>query len=293
MSDLLQHVIDALSLGGLYALAALGVALIFGVMGLINFAQGAYVMIGVYVLVALASTSVVLAIVAALGAVVVLALGTERIAFRPVRSADPTTLLVTSFAVSYFLQSGIVFSLDSRPRSADFLSGLIEPISFLGARVSALDLVTIGVTVVLVAALSLFLTRTRHGLELRAAAEDFSMARILGINANRVIALAFGVSGLLAGVVSVLYLAQTGQATPGLGLQLVLMAFLATVIGGLGSTVGAAVGGLILGALTIALQVALPDTLTAYTQAFLFAGVILLLLIRPQGLFGVASTDRV
>ena len=147
-----------------------------------------------------------------------------------------------------------------------------------------LDLVTLGVTVFLLTALGIFLQRTRMGVQMRAAAEDFRMARILGVKANTVIATAFGISGLLAGVGSYLLIAQTGEVAPDLGSNPILYAFVATVLGGMGSLRGAVVGGYVFGAIFVALE------LRSYRDAFAFAAVIVMLLIRPQGLIVARST---
>jgi branched-chain amino acid transport system permease protein len=290
MTTFFQYVVAAISLGGLYALASLGVALIFGVMSLINFAHGAFIMIGAYVVIGLSGAGAVVAIVGAVAAVVLLALATERIAFRGVRNASGTTMLATSFAVAFFLESAIVMTVGADPLATNFLSSLSEPLSIGGVRVPWVDVITIALSAGLLAAVAAFLRRTRLGVEVRAASEDFSMARLLGVKANRVIAIAFAISGVLAATVSILYLAKNGSATPGLGLQLVLIAFVATVIGGLGSMAGAALAGFGIGCVTVLLDAVLSVSLQDYTEALVFVVVILVLLVRPQGLFGVYNS---
>ncbi len=288
----MQHVVDALSLGSLDAMLALGIALVFGVMHLVNFAHGELVMIGgftIFVTAALPWPLVVLCVV------VVVALGAllmERIAFRPVRSADPTTLLVTSFAVSILLQSVAVIIWGRRAKGVDFASNLSEPVAIAGTRIALVDLVSIGVAVVLVSGLALFLTRTALGTAMRASAEDFVMARLLGVSANRVIAAAFALSGTLAAAASLLLVASTGTVQASMGLQPVLIGFVATVIGGVGSLVGAALGGFVLGAVTVAMQVALPIEARGYRDALVFGIVILILLVRPSGLVSSAALEE-
>ena len=151
-------------------------------------------------------------------------------------------------------------------------------------RLQALQIVTILVSAILLAGLTWFLKATRFGLQMRAAAEDFRMARVLGVRANRVIASAFAISGLLAAAVSCLVVAQTGIVQPRMGLQLVIIAFVGTVIGGLGSLTGAALGGFLVGVATILLQALLPPDLRVFREAFVFVAVTLVLLFRPQGL---------
>ncbi|MBW8638724.1 branched-chain amino acid ABC transporter permease [Hoeflea sp. WL0058] len=294
MNFALQTAIDALSVGSIYALSALGIGLLFGIMRLINFAQSEFVTIGIYILMLSAGVWFPLAALAAICVVVVLALVVERMAFRPIRTADPATLLVTSFAVSYLLQYSLVLIFGARPIGLDILPELARPIVMGSVRVPRIDIATIGATIVLLSAFALFLRKTRIGIEMRAAAVDFRMARLLGIRANRVIAVAFAMSGLLAAVVAILFAARTGVAAPTIGLELALVGFVATVIGGMGSLVGAVFGGLAVGVVTVLLQAFLPPELRAYREAFVYIVVIAVLVLRPQGLFrGAAARERV
>jgi branched-chain amino acid transport system permease protein len=281
---LIQNAIDAVSFGSLYALFALGIALIFGIMGLINFAHGELIMVGGYALVFLGNPSWPVLVLGVLVIVVAFALATERIAFRPVRSADAITLLVTSFAVSYFLQSLAQVVVGSIPKTTNLWPNLSESWEVGGVNITKLNVVIVGVTLLLLVLLGLFLRRTRMGIQIRAAAEDFRMARVLGVRANRVIATAFALSGMLAGVAAILLVAQTGVVTPTIGSSPVLVAFIATVLGGMGSLRGAVLGGFVLGAITVALQAYLPLELRYYRDAFAYTAVIAMLLVRPQGL---------
>jgi branched-chain amino acid transport system permease protein len=288
----MQHVVDAISLGSLDAMLALGIALVFGVMHLVNFAHGELVMIGGFTIFLTASLPWPLIVIIVLVAVALAAVLMERIAFRPVRSADPTTLLVTSFAVSILLQSIAAIIWGRRAKGVDFASGLSEPVNIFGTRIALVDLVSIGVAVVLVAGLALFLTRTAIGTAMRAAAEDFVMARLLGVSANRVIAAAFALSGILAAAAALLLVASTGTIQSNMGLQPVLVGFVATVIGGVGSLVGAALGGFVLGVITVAMQVALPIDARGYRDAAVFAIVIAILLVRPSGLVSSSALEE-
>jgi branched-chain amino acid transport system permease protein len=280
----LQIAVDALSVGGLYALTALGIGLIFGVMRLINFAHGELIMATGYTLLALFGQPLPVMLGGGLLAAIVLALATERAAFRPLRAADPATLLISSFAVSFFLQKLLILVVGSRPKGIDFMPELSRQVDFFGARLQALQLVTIVVSILLLGGFTWFLRATPLGLEMRAAAEDFRMARVLGVRANRVIAAAFALSGILAAAVSFLVVAQTGIVQPRMGLQLVIIAFVGTVIGGLGSLAGAALGGFLVGVITILLQAMLPPDLRVFREAFVFVAVTVVILLRPQGL---------
>lgn len=286
-----QHLIDALSAGSLYALLALGIALIFGIVRLVNFAYGELIMLAGYVLVLMAGVPAIVVLPVAIASAAVLSLATERLAFRPARGADPATLLVTSFAVSYLLQNLGLLTFGSLTRSADVLPSLTKPMEILGVNMSRLDAVVIVVTALLLLAFTQFLKRTDIGTQMRAAAEDFDMARLLGVRANRVIAVAFGLSGVLAGVAAIALIAKTGSVTPTVGVNVALFGFIAVILGGMGSLSGAVLGGYVLGALTVLLQVVLPEDLRAYRDAFLFAAVLVLLVLRPEGLI-VASSRK-
>jgi branched-chain amino acid transport system permease protein len=288
----LQHLFDAASTGGLYALIALGLALVFGVMNLVNFAYGELLMVGGYVILALESLVWPMVVLGAILVVVGVALAMERVAFRPVRSADATTMLITSFAVSILIQNVAVLTQGRRPKGVEFGAGLGEPVSIGGAQVPKVELITIGMVVLLLAVLVLLLKRTQLGIQMRAAAEDFRMARLMGVKADTVIMAAFASSGVLAAVAVVLLIVTSGTVSPGMGLQPVLIAFVAIVIGGMGSLVGAAVGGFLLGAVTVALQAALPLEARGYRDALVFTAVIAVLILRPRGLFASRALEE-
>lgn len=291
MQFALQNAVDAISLGSLYALFALGIALIFGIMQLVNFAHGELIMVGGYALFFLGHPPWPLLIAGVLAVVIAFALVMERVAFRPVRGANPATLLVTSFAVSFFLQNLAILIFSSRPKGVALSPIFTEFFSVGGLRIAKLNVLIVLVTILLLTGLAAFLKKTPLGVQMRAAAEDFGMARMLGVRANTVIATAFAISGLLAGAAALLLEAQTATLTPTMGLNPVIIAFVATVIGGMASLPGAVLGGFTLGCLTVALQAALPLEFRAYRDAFAFGAVIAILVFRPQGLI-VARTAR-
>lgn len=289
MALFLQHVIDAITFGSQFALYSLGIALIFGIMGLINFAHGELIMVGAYTIVLIGHPSWPVVVIATVGVAIVFALAMERIAFRPLRGANPATLLIASFAVSYGLQNLAILIEGSAAKGTNVSSWLSQSFQVGSISIPKLDPVTVGVTIALLTALGFFLQRTRMGVQMRAAAEDFRMARILGVKANTVIATAFGISGLLAGIGAYLLVAQTGEIAPDIGSIPVLYAFVATVLGGMGSLRGAVLGGYVFGAIFVALQSYLPLELRSYRDAFAFAAVIAMLLVRPQGLIVARS----
>jgi branched-chain amino acid transport system permease protein len=289
-----QQILNAISLGGIYALLALGLAIVFSILHLINFAHGelitlpAYAMYGMYLLglpwVAFAAISILVGVVAALAM--------ERIAFRPVRDASPATLLLTSLGLSIIIQALLQMLISPRERAVPQPDWLLDSFEVAGLRVQAVQLLAIGVTIVSLVALTMIIQRTRMGIAMRAAAEDFDATRLMGISANRVVAVAFAISGLLASLAAILLLARRGTVHPSMGLLPVLKAFVATVLGGFGSLTGAAVGGFLLGFLEVALRAWLPQDVAGFTEGILFAIVGFLLFLRPNGLFGRAEVVR-
>lgn len=289
MADVAQSLVTAISVGSVYALSATGIALIFGVMRLMNFAHGEIILVGGYALLVLAEAPWPVIVGATLLVTAVVAMAIERLAFRPVRHASADTLLITSFAVAACIQNLVILVSGSRPRTVSVFPELSGSYTVSDVSVGKIDLVTIAVTGVVFLALALFLNRSLTGVQLRAASENFKMARLLGVRADRTVLFAFGISGLLAGVVSLLLIARTGNLFPQVGLTPLIFGFVATVIGGMGSVGGAVAGGFLLGGVQILLQESLPDPIRPYRDAFLFVLVIAVLLFRPQGLLPSAT----
>jgi branched-chain amino acid transport system permease protein len=299
---MLQIVFDALSLGSLYALGALGIALIFGVMRLVNFAHGDVIAFCIFAL--LWPSVDAMAIVFAgnlpwfLLVPFVLLVGAglsvlcEIVVFRRFRDTNPATMMIASFALGFVIRYFLLMLFTSRPKSISLLPALAQPVEIFGARLPLLQLITIIVTALILVGLSVFLRRTRFGLEMRAAAENFSMARMLGVRANRVIMGAFALSGALAGAIALIFGVQTGTADIQMGSAIMLMAFIATVIGGLGSLGGAVLAGFLLGAASVVMQVVLPIDARPFRDAFVYGAVILVLLFRPQGLLVARGTKE-
>lgn len=304
MIPFLQNLVDAVSLGSLYALAALGIGLLFGILRLINFAHGDFITVGAYALI-VPSVDVVARMfigdwhfipltLAVILAVVIVALLSDQILFKRLRTANPATLMVASFAFGYVIQNLILMIYGARPKAVGLWSTLTQIIEIGALRVPLLQIIIIVTTLVLMGALTLFMTKTRFGVQMRAAAEDFKMARYLGVKADFVIGIAFALSGVLAAVVSLLFITQTGVLSPQLGLNLMIFAFVATVIGGMGSLVGAVIGGFVVGITSAMMQAYLPPDIRVFRDAFVFAIVILILLFRPSGIVRVkALTERV
>jgi branched-chain amino acid transport system permease protein len=311
----IQQVVNALSAGSLYALMAVGLAMVFGILRLINFAHGDMMMIAAYLAVFSLGAGLPLAValpVIVLGTVAV-GLLMERVAYRPIRGAPDVAMLLTSFAVGQILQNGTLLTtrLAGKPTliafpSPDLLNGVVT----LGAiTIPKVNLASFVAGIVLLGLLSLFVTRTTLGLSMRAAAEDLAAARLVGINVNRVVATAFAIGAALAAVAGLLYSVQAGQINPYMGFTPVLKAFIAAVIGGFGSISGAVLGGYVLGFLEVLvtslagigdllpagsvppeirtfLQQWLPSGLASWRDAVVFVVLILVLLVRPQGILG-------
>ncbi len=296
LQEVLQFIINALSLGGLYALMALGLVIVYGILRLVNFAYGELVMVAGYTLLMLGAGPIPWLIVAAIsvGMAVLTSLLLERVAFRPVRQASATTMLITSFAVSALLQNAAILFVSPRAKAVVTPSFFTENFQIGSLLISKGNLASLVVSLLLLGLLTLFLRRTLLGIALRAAADDFVMTRLVGIRANQVIATAFAISGFLAGVVALFWIGRLGSVGPFVGSTPVLVAFVAAVVGGMESLTGAVIGGYLLGTLTVGLQLVLPQSLLDYRQAFVFAIVLLVLLFRPQGLVrGTAVTERV
>jgi branched-chain amino acid transport system permease protein len=286
MDIFVQQLINALALGGTYALLALGLAMVFSVLGLINFAHGELMTITGYgIFFSLGAgvpygLALLIGIALAVGAAVLM----ERVAFRPLRDANPTTMLLTSFAVSTILHILFQNLISARPKAIPVPDALAGAVSLGTLQIGAIQLISIVVTALSLLALTLFLRRSMLGIAMRAAAQDFGIARLMGINADLVISTAFAISGLLAGIAGVLWLFQRGSVDPMMGFNPVLAAFIAVVLGGLGSLTGAVAGGFALGAVEVALRAYLPEGVLPYREAIGLALVIALLFYRPQGL---------
>ena len=316
MTDyVIQQIVNALSAGSLYALMAVGLAVVFGILRLINFAHGDVMMIAAYIAVFALGAGLPLeaALTIMVVGTVIVGLLMERIAYRPLRGGPEVAMLLSSFAVGQILQNGTLLTtrLAGKPTLIAFpapeqLSGVIMLGSITVAKVNVVSFVA---GVVLLGLLTLFVTRTTLGLSMRAAAEDLNAARLMGIKVNRVVATAFAISAGLAAVAGFLYAVQAGQINPYMGFTPVLKAFIAAVIGGFGSIAGAVLGGYVLGFLEVLvtalagigdllpagsvppevrgfLQQVLPSSLASYRDAVVFIVLILVLLVRPQGILG-------
>ena len=285
-TSILRFSIDVLSLGSLYALMALGMVIVYGILRLVNFAYGEYIMVAGYTLFLLSKSPIPWIVMALLGvlAAVFASYITERIAFRPVRTNTVTAMLITSFAVSTLFQNAALLFISPRAKLVPLPDIFSKSVAIGSLIIPMRNILAIVVSLALLGLFVLLLKRTILGIALRAAADKFTMTRMLGVPANLVIGAAFAVSGLLAGVVSLFWFGRIGSVTPGIGLGPLLIAFIATVIGGMRSLAGAVLGGYVLALINVTFNNLLTQEFLEYRDAFTFSPVILILLFRPEGL---------
>jgi branched-chain amino acid transport system permease protein len=285
-----QSIIDAIALGAVYGVVALGIGLVFGVMRLVNFAYGELITAGGFTLAYLGGQPAILAILACFAVVAALALVQERL-FRPLRGAAPATMLVATFAISFLLQNIFLLAFGSRGKSVGTLGGLNNALELGSLRVRWISIVAVVAGGVLLAGTALLLNRTTIGVHIRAAAADFRTARILGVRANRVIAFSFLVSSFLAAAVAVLLTVQSPLVTPDFGVQVTIFALVGVVVGGLDRLSSATLGGFAIGFATSFVGARLPSSSSVYLPSVVYGLVIVVLLLRPGGLFaGVRAT---
>jgi branched-chain amino acid transport system permease protein len=287
-----QTLSDALGLGAIYALMAVGIGLVFGVLRLVNFAYGQLVMAGAYTLAYTYTWPTWASVLACFAVVVALSLAMDTVVFRPLRGASPAVMLVTTFAIAFLLQA-VALIVDVRDgtigEAAPSLSSLNESVTVGGTEIRKITLVAIGVAIVALLLLALLLNRTTIGLHTRAAAGDFLTARLLGVRANRVIAFSVFLSGLLAAAVAVMLTVQQPFVGPDFALQETIVVLVGVVVGGIDRLWTATLGGFTIGFADGLINGLLPTDKTVYLPSAVFALVILVLILRPEGLFAWGS----
>ncbi|MHA2610825.1 MAG: branched-chain amino acid ABC transporter permease [bacterium JZ-2024 1] len=289
-ADLIQQVLNGISLGGLYALVAIGYTLVYGIIRLINFAHGDLLMVGAYSALLLLmgvhlpwSVSIVLAVlITCLTAIVM-----ERIAYRPLRYAPRISLLITAIGVSFFLESGgtVLFTGVPRSYSPVIPEGWRGQWKIGELTFPALSVITIILTVVALGVTFWVIFQTKTGLAMRAIAKDFETTMLMGVDADRVIVITFALGSVLAAIGGILWAMRFPQIFPLMGILPGLKAFIAAVLGGIGNVLGAALGGFLLGILEILIPAFLPG-LSGYRDAISFFILIIILLWKPKGLLG-------
>lgn len=294
MTEVIQQLVNAISLGATYALLTLGLAMVLNVMGVVNFAHGELLTIAAYAMYGAHEAGLPFLAMAAIGVLAAALAGVvfERAAFRPLRGSGFATLLFTSFAISVIVQNALRAGVSPRQQALPLPDVFDKVLNVGGITIGWLQIITLAVAVIALVGLTIFLRRTTTGLGMLAAAQDFSVARLVGVPANRVFALAFAISGALAGLAAISIVARRGTIDPAMGFEPVIAALIGTVIGGIGSLKGAVVGGFLLGALQVAFDATLPADLQSYSQAFTLALVIVILYFRPRGLLERVGEER-
>ena len=290
-SLLIAQLINGLQTGSVYALVALGYSMVYGIIKLLNFAHGDIIMVGAYmVYYAIASFALppVLAIVLAIAVSTLLGVTVEKVAYTPLRSAPRLSLLITAIGVSFLLENGaqLVFGADQKS-----MDPLITGSVMMGrVNVSYTAIVTIAVSLVIMVLLWFVVNKTKAGKAMRAVSEDMGAAQLMGISLNRTISMTFAIGSALAGIGSVLYLCAYTQASPTMGSMLGIKAFVAAVLGGIGSIPGAMIGGFTIGVLEALVAAA---GFSMWKDAVVFLVLIIVLLFKPTGFLGKKMQEKV
>ena len=288
----IEQLINGLNLGSIYALMALGYTMVYGIAKMLNFAHGDIIMVGAYTLSLVMTNLGMPPIVAILASVVVcslLGVTIEKVAYKPLRSASPLTVLITAIGVSYFLQSVALLIFGSNKRKVE------SAIAIKGINIGTLELtgesvVTLGVTLIIMIALTLFIKKTKLGKAMLAVSEDKGAAQLMGINVNQTISITFAIGSALAAVAGVLFVSSYGFVGPYTGSLPGIKAFVAAVLGGIGSIPGAMLGGIILGIIESLSKAYISTNLS---DAIVFGVLIIVLLVKPSGLLGKVRMDKV
>ena len=286
------QLLNGLQLGSIYALVALGYTMVYGIILLLNFAHGDIIMAGAYISwIAMAQLGMHPAFAALLSIFGCMALGVaiDKIAYAPLREAPRLSVLITAIGVSYFLESGsqLIFGADAKVVPA-FVN--LTTVSFGSVTLSLTAILTVAITCISTIVLTFLVQKTRLGKAMRAVSEDMGAARLMGVNVNSTISFTFAVGSALAGIGAILYSMAYHQATPTMGIMLGTKAFVAAVLGGIGSIPGAVVGGLVVGFVEVAVAAL---GLSVWQDAVVFLLLIVVLVVKPTGLLGHAVTEKV
>ena len=291
-NNIMQQLVNGLALGSIYALIALGYTMVYGIIGMINFAYGEIFMFGAYAGLVLALTNYVNVYVALLGATLitmVLGVVIERVAYKPLRRSSRLSALISAIGVSIFLSSFMVRVKGPNTRGFPklFENKIFEIGSF---QITIYQIVIIGVAALLMLGLHLFVTYTKTGRAMRACSQDQDAAKLMGVNVDRVVSITFAIGSGLAGTAGVLAGIYFNAVQPYMGLLAGLKAFAAAVLGGIGSIPGAMIGGLMIGMAEI---MGITVNLSEYKDAFAFTILILVLLFKPSGIMGRKANKKV
>lgn len=286
--DFLITFVNGLSLGGIYAMIALGYTMVYGIAKMLNFAHGDIIMVGGYTIVLFLPINPVLAIIASVIFCVIVGIVVEKCAYKPLRGSSPLAVLITAIGVSTLLQSLAQVIFGSALKYCQVNLGALQ----IGElKIDYSTIITLVCSVVVMISLTLFIKYTRTGRAMVAVSEDKGAAQLMGINVNNIIMITFAIGSALAALAGLFYLLKVQAMTPKFGALPGIKAFTAAVIGGIGSIPGAMIGGLLLGVVECICQ-AIPE-LSAYTDAIEFSILIIILLVKPTGLLGKKRREKV
>lgn len=290
--NFIEQLINGLRTGSIYALIAIGYTMVYGIAKMINFAHGDIIMVGAYALyfsISVLGLPVPVALLLTVIVCSVLGVLIEKIAYKPLRKAQPLAVLITAIGMSFFLQSSSLLIFGSTP--IPFQSVIPnENIKVGTVVISSITLVTLVVTAVAMILLTLFINKTKLGSAMRAVSEDKGAAELMGINVNSTISMTFAIGSALAAVAGILYISQYQSMKPTLGALPGIKAFVAAVLGGIGSIPGAMLGGILLGLIE---SVSKAYISTELADAIVFGVLIVVLLFRPSGLLGKKKIVKV
>jgi branched-chain amino acid transport system permease protein len=292
MSVIINQLMNGLQTGSIFALVALGYSMVYGIIMLLNFAHGDIIMVGAYVCwfsMTRFALNPIIAVVLAVLCCTVLGVVIEKVAYTPLRSSPRISLLITAIGISFLLENlaQLIFGADSKPMTS-IISG--PPIVIGDITISFIAIVTIVVSLISMAVLQFLVQKTKMGKAMRAVSEDMGAAQLMGISVNKTISFTFAVGSALAGIGSVLYCCAYPQASPTMGSMLGLKAFVAAVLGGIGSIPGAMIGGFAIG---IAEAFVSAIGLSAWKDGVVFAILIIVLLFKPSGIMGKVIQEKV
>jgi len=294
LTYVLGQAVNGLQLGSIYALVALGYSMVYGIILLLNFAHGDIIMVGAYVTFYAAvkfHLHPILAVILAVVVCTLLGVAIEKVAYTPLRSAPRLSLLITAIGISFLLENGaqLIFGADTKSMVKEPLISGVVPLGG-DATVSKAALITIAVSVVAMIALTFLVQKTKLGKAMRAVSEDMGAAQLMGISLNKTISFTFAVGSALAGIGAVLHIGSYFQASPMMGSMLGLKAFVAAVLGGIGSIPGAMIGGFVIGIVETLVTAA---GLSTWKDGVVFAILIIVLLVKPTGILGRPVTEKV
>lgn len=291
---ILQHLINGISIGAVYAIIALGYTMVYGIAKMLNFAHGDIIMVGAYISFCVTNylgLPVFAAIVASVAVCTVLGIVIEALAYKPLRGAPGLAVLITAIGVSYFLQNGAQLLWGSAPKNFTSIVRFSSIRLFDGRIVITGEvIVTVLVSALVMVALTFFTNKTRTGKAMRAVSEDRDAAQLMGINVNRTISTTFAIGSALAAVAGVLLCSTVPTLSPTTGSMPGIRAFTAAVLGGIGSIPGAMLGGIVLGVIETLSKAYLPNQ---FSDAIVFGVLIVVLLVKPAGLLGKQVQEKV